>query len=213
MATKTKQGAEVLTISAPNMRTAEFVIRGTVPYVQLKFSQKSSDIMRGKMEAGSQAKKGAKRPPRDFENDYSHALHVSEEGWHGIPASAFRNAMISACRIVGFQMTRAKLAVFVESDGIDATEGSPMVRIYGEPEMVIHHVKNQNGGTDLRARGMWREWHATLRVRFDNDMFSLTDVANLLTRVGMQVGIGEGRPDGKKSAGMGWGMFEIAAAE
>ncbi len=108
-------------------------------------------------------------------------------------------------------MTKAKLAVFVEADGIDATEGSPLVRIHGEPEMVIHHVRNATGVADLRVRGMWRKWHATLRVQFDHDMFSLTDIANLLTRVGMQVGIGEGRPDGKKSAGMGWGMFEVAA--
>jgi len=31
----------------------------------------------------------------------------------------------------------------------------------------------------------------------------------LLARVGMQVGIGEGRPDSKNSAGMGWGLFEV----
>jgi hypothetical protein len=27
---------------------------------------------------------------------------------------------------------------------------------------------------------------------------------------GMQVGIGEGQPDSKNSAGMGWGLFELA---
>lgn len=35
------------------------------------------------------------------------------------------------------------------------------------------------------------------------------DVANLMNRVGAQVGIGEGRPDSKNSAGMGWGLFSI----
>jgi hypothetical protein len=41
-------------------------------------------------------------------------------------------------------------------------------------------------------------------------MFSLDDISNLLMRVGLQVGLGEGRPDSKKSAGMGWGTFEIS---
>ena len=48
-----------------------------------------------------------------------------------------------------------------------------------------------------------------MRIRFDADMFSAADVANLMNRVGAQVGIGEGRPDSKNSAGMGWGLFSI----
>jgi hypothetical protein len=169
--------------------------------------------MKEKMKAGSQAKKGMKRAPRDFDEDYKQAFHVSTEGWYGIPASAFRNAMISACRLVGFQMTKAKLAVFIEADGIDKIDGMPLVKIKGKPEHVEHYVRNETGVVDIRVRAMWREWSAILVVRYDADMFSLTDIANLLARVGLQVGVGEGRPDGKKSAGMGWGMFKIIGGE
>lgn len=217
MATNNSKGATVehVTITAPKFSTAEFTIAGRPdsPYVQLRFSEKSINAMKAKMMLGSQAKKGIKREPRDFDEDYRQALHVSVEGWHGIPASAFRNAMISACRIVGFQMTKAKLAVFVEADGIDKVDGTPLVRIVGEPEKVEHYVRNATGVVDIRVRGMWRKWSAKIRIRFDAEMFSLMDVSNLLSRVGMQVGIGEGRPDGKQSAGMGWGMFEIAKEE
>jgi len=38
-------------------------------------------------------------------------------------------------------------------------------------------------------------------------------VTNLLARMGMQVGIGAGRPDSTDSAGMGWGTFRIAKTE
>jgi ribosomal protein S17 len=41
------------------------------------------------------------------------------------------------------------------------------------------------------------------------DQFKVQDVANLLSRVGEQVGICEGRPDSKNSAGMGWGTFQV----
>ena len=40
-------------------------------------------------------------------------------------------------------------------------------------------------------------------------MLTHADVVNLIARVGIQVGIGEGRPDSKMSAGLGYGLFEL----
>ena len=210
--TSAKDGATIQ-ITAPDIRTAEFKLVGTAPFVQLKFPEKAKAQMRAKMELGSQAAKSRKREARDFDEDYRQALHVSEEGWYGIPAPAFRNAMISACRLVGFKMTLAKLSVFAKADGIDGEDGTPLVRITGDPEPVVHHVRNATGVADLRVRAMWREWSATLRIEFDHDQFSLQDVTNLLMRVGVQVGVGEGRPDSKSSAGMGWGTFRLEGNE
>jgi hypothetical protein len=70
-------------------------------------------------------------------------------------------------------------------------------------------VRNETGVVDLRVRPMWREWEAVVRINFDADQFTLTDITNLLQRVGMQVGLGEGRPDSRKSAGLGWGTFQL----
>ena len=50
-----------------------------------------------------------------------------------------------------------------------------------------------------------------LRLKWDGDQFTPTDVVNLLSRAGQQVGIQEGRPDSKNSAGMGWGTFEVVS--
>lgn len=201
---------QALTITAPNMVEAVFPIRGTAPYVQSKFSQKAIAIMRGIQEQGSVAKKGRKKEPKDFDALFDGAIHYAEEGWAGIPANGVRAAMVSACKVVGFAMTKAKLALFVEADGFDRTEGTPLIKITkGKPQHVEHAVRIQNT-TDIRVRAMWQPgWEATIRVRYDADMFSLDDVANLIARVGMQVGLGEGRPDSRSSAGMGWGLFEI----
>jgi hypothetical protein len=208
-----KQTMKEVEISAPNMQLAVFRIVGTAPYVQLQFCEKAKNTMKDSMRAGSQGKKGKKREPRDFEKDYQQAMHISTDGRHGIPASAFRSGLISACRLVGFQMTRAKLGLFIEADGFDASDGTPLVYIEGEPEHIEHSVRNAGGGADIRVRAMWRKWSVHLRVRFDADMFSLEHVANLLARLGMQVGIGEGRPDSKQSAGMGWGTFTITGGD
>lgn len=211
MAAKKGQENGAVTITPPKMQVAQFRIRGTAPYVQNAFSQKARQMMREKQEAGSTANKSRKKEPKDFQAAYEGAMHVSREGWHGIPAPAFRNGMVSACRMVGFKMTHAKLSVFVEADGFDTTDGTPLVKITkGEPEYAEHMVRNETGVADIRPRPMWREgWEAEVRVKFDADQFTLTDIANLMMRVGVQVGIGEGRPDSKKSTGMGWGTFEL----
>ena len=167
------------------------------------------NAMRAKMELGSQAAKKKAKEARDFDEDFRQALHVSDEGWNGIPASAFRNAMISACRLVGFKMTLAKLSVFVLPDGFDKVDGVPLIKIEGEPEPHIMHARNATGVCDLRVRAKYWPWAATVRIQYDADQFSATDAANLMHRVGTQVGIGEGRPDSKMSAGMGWGTFRL----
>lgn len=206
-----KKATGTLTIEPPKFKTATFHIVGTAPYVQHKFSAKAKAIMRAAQEAGSTGKKGKKREGKDFKQNYKEALHVSEEGWYGIPAPAFRAAMISACRVVGFQMTKAKLSVFVEADGFDAEDSTPLVRITkGEPAYFESLVRNETGVADIRARPKWAAgWEAKVRVTYDGDQFTDADTYNLLMRCGLQVGIGEGRPDSKRSTGMGWGTFTI----
>lgn len=205
--------AEVVNITAPKLETASFVIIGTAPYVQHKFSAKARQMMMDKQAAGSQAKKGKQRDPKNFDEVFLQAQHLTPEGWNGIPAPAFRSAMIDACRLIGFKMTHAKISVFVEPDGFDADDGTPMVRIFGDIYRHEGCVRNETGVADVRVRPMWRTWHATVRVTYDADVFSHTDVANLLTRAGAQVGIGEGRPFSKQSHGMGWGTFRIATED
>lgn len=203
--------SQAVTIKPPNMGQAVFGIVGTAPYVQNAFPEKAREMMRAKQEAGSQAKKGAKRDPKDFDLCYQQAQHISREGWGGIPASGLRAGLISACRLVGFQMTRAKLSLFVVADGFDRIDGTPLVKITkGEPHYVEHPVRNESGVADIRPRPMWNEgWEAKVKLTWDADQFSTADVANLLMRVGMQVGVGEGRPDSKNSSGCGWGTFVI----
>lgn len=201
---------KAVVISAPNFRTAEFKITGTAPYVQLKFSEKTKNQLLEKMATEGNAKKG-KKGARDYEDEFKQAMYEAEKGWRGIPASAFRNAIISACRTVGFKMTLAKLSVFIEADGFDKSDGTPLIKIEGTPEKVQHAVRNATGVVDFRTRAMWKKWSALVRVKYDADQFNQNDIANLLMRVGVQVGIGEGRPDGKQSAGMGWGLFGLVS--
>jgi hypothetical protein len=197
-------------IEAPNFETAKITIVGDTKLVQHKFSQKARTQIMDKQTLGNVGKKGRKKEPRDFDEIYRQAIYISTDGWYGIPAISFRKAMISACRVCGYQMTKGKLALFCEADGYD-DEGTPLVKIAkGEPHRHDGYGRIANGNIDINVRPMWDEgWEAVVRIRYDADMFSNIDVVNLLSRAGMQVGIGEGRPDSKESCGCGWGTFRI----
>lgn len=194
-------------ISAPSFNTVEVLLQGTAPLVVARFSKKAE--LMAKMAEGSTAKSKKERNARDYDKEAEDARYRSSDKWEGVNAAALRSGMISACRLVGFKMTLAKLSVFVEADGWDLQDGIPLVRVYGKSETYTAHTRNATGVVDVRSRPMYREWAIKLRVRFDSDQFTVQDVYNLVSRVGGQVGIGEGRPDSKASAGCGFGTFEV----
>lgn len=211
-----KKVAEALHIPAPNMQRGEVYIRGTAPLVQHKFSAKAKAAIKAKQEAGSLANKNKRKEAKDFHAAFMEARHIALEGWDGIPAAAFRNACISACRLVGFKMSLAKLSLFIEADGWDSDEGTPLVKIIGgEPRMLESMVRI--GGiqktVDIAVRPQWLEWGCRLRFTYDADQFGANDICNLIARAGAQVGICEGRPDSSSSTGCGWGTFRIATED
>lgn len=194
-------------ISPPKFGTTDFYIEGIAPLVVERFSKKAE--LMAKMAEGKSSGSKKVRDARDYEKEAEDARYRSAEGWEGMNAAAFRAAMISACRLVGFKMTLAKLSTFVEADGFDLNDGVPLVRIYGESHTYTAHTRNATGVVDVRSRPMYRNWAARLRVRYDTDQFKMADVLNLVMRCGLQVGIGAGRPDSKASAGCGFGLFKV----
>lgn len=206
----TARKEEVVVIQPPDFRVLAINIRGTSPLVINRFSAKAMQMMREAQEAGSTAKSKKRREPKDFTALFEDAKHVSDEGWEGIHAAAFRNAAISACRACGYVMTKMKLALFVEPDGFDVVDGAPLVKLTeGTAEEWVAPTRNATGVVDLRSRPMYRNWGATLHVKYDAGMLTQNDVVNIIARIGVQVGVGEGRPDSKASPGLGFGLFEL----
>ena len=195
-------------IKAPKFETVEMLLEGTAPLVVARFANKIG--LQLKMAEGGSAKNRKVREARDYDNEADQAKYYnSTKEWEGLHAGAFRAAAISACRLVGFKMTLAKLSVFIHADDFDLEGATPLVRIYGKSETNISHTRNATGVVDLRARPMYKKWATKLRMQYDADQFSAQDVFNLIARVGMQVGICEGRPDSKSSPGCGWGTFRV----
>ena len=214
MSTKKTSKKELVQIPAPIFMVGEFEIKGAAPLVIHRFSAKTKAEMKLKQETGKAASSKKNREAKDSKDTYNEARYISKEGWDGFHAGAIRSALISACRLVGFKMTLAKLSVFVEADGWDEKEPQiPLIRIYGDGIQQEDVARVANGNPYVTIRAAYHDWKAKIKIRWDADQFTETDVTNLLMRVGLQVGIGEGRPDSKKSTGMGWGLFKITNAK
>lgn len=199
-----------VTITPPRMATATVKIVGTAPYLQNKFSSANRDKMLETQKAGSAAKRTRKaKAPKDFEAVYRGSMHISQDGWHGIPCTALRNAMIDACKLTEMDMIRAKMCIFIIAQGLDVENLEPLIKIDGKPRMLIDRVKIGVASTDLAARAVFEKWTASFQVQWDDDVFKATDVVNLLARAGWQVGIGAGRPLSKTSGGTGKGTFRV----
>jgi len=210
-AAKRRDATERVVIEPLNFKVVNAKIRGTSLLVQNRFASRVIAGIAKVQGEGSVAKSRNKREPKDFEMLWREAAHVMKDGTYGIPATAFRSAMIRACDAAGYKMTKGKMSVFALADGYGAEDGAPLVKITkGKPEMLVSPVRNKGGSMDIRPRPKWDEgWEATVRIKFDADQFSVQDVFNLLSRAGEQVGVCAGRPFSSRSDGCGWGTFEV----
>jgi hypothetical protein len=208
--TKQVEVNKSVNVKPPNFGRAVFKIIGTAPLVMHRFSAKIKRQMLEKMQTGKAASNKKDRPAKDSDQSFNEARYISKEGWDGFHAGSVRNAMISACRLVSMKMTLAKMSIFVEQDGWDAEEPQiPLIRIFGKAIRQDDMARVETGQPYVTIRAAYHDWSAVVKIRWDADQFTIEDVTNLLSRVGMQVGIGEGRPDSKNSCGMGWGTFVL----
>jgi hypothetical protein len=212
--TMAEDKATHVTIRPPDFGEAIFTVRGLAPLVIHRFSLKCKQQMAKKQETGKAASSKKERKPQDMDDTFNESRYISREGWDGFNAASIRVAMVDACRLVGYKMTLAKMSVFVEADGWDKFEPQiPLIRIFGKAQRQDDMARVETGQPYITVRAAYMDWSAKIRIRWDKDQFTLQDVANLLSRVGMQVGIGEGRPFSKNSAGMGWGVFRVETPE
>src|SRR5947209_16727502 len=113
---------EAITVSAPNIEALQIRLVGTAPLMMARFSQKAMLAMQNKMTGETKPGSRKARDKRDFEDDYEQAKHkmmLDGKEVIGIPCSALRSALISACRLTGATMTRAKISLFVPAQGYD----------------------------------------------------------------------------------------------
>lgn len=175
-----------------DVREMEITLVGDSPLICHRWSEKAKKEMLDKQMKKAKTAKIAKDPEADFEA----SLYPLGDGY-GFPCVAFKSAAVGACRYSdGIKMTEARGAFHVVGE---------LVRIDGVPTIREDMVRVGMGTADIRHRGEFKTWRATLRLQYNASVFSPEQIVNLLNLAGFGVGVGEWRPE--KDGG--YGRFHV----
>jgi hypothetical protein len=208
--------AEGTAIMLPKLdiRRIELIVVGDTPLIVHAWSEKQRQELLGKHMKEAKPAKEAKDP---FE-DYNQSLYRIEGGGYGFPSVAFKSAAVTACTsVAGITKVAARQSFHIVGEqahvrGVftGAQMRLDLVRVEGsEPEMREDMVRIAMGTADIRYRAQFWPWWARVVVRYNANVLSESQIANLLNTAGFGVGIGDWRSerDGQH------GMFHVANAD
>jgi hypothetical protein len=189
MATK-KQAEQTITLPALNIKFLKLRLKGDSALICHAWSEKAKrQMLEKQMKKAKQAKEA-----KDPEADYRDSLYKHPDGGYGFPSVAFKAAAVDACSsIEGVTKVEARGAFHIMGD---------MVKIEGEPQPREDMVRVGMGTADIRYRGEFREWGAEISLRYNANVLSPEQIANLFNTAGFAVGVGEWRPQKDGSFGM-----------
>jgi hypothetical protein len=183
-------------------------IVGVTSLITQRWSEKS----RTQMLTKQQTKARAAKEPRDPEANFEAARYRLRDGSDGMPATAFKAAIVHAARLFsGVTQVALKQMLVVLGDGVDS-RGDHIVRInYDELVMREDTPRNASGVADLRYRPMYSGWSTTLHIRVIRGQIDMSSLVALVEAAGAG-GVGEWRPTSPKSATGSYGTFQIDAS-
>ncbi len=213
-------------IPAIELKTIKLKVIGDSPLIVHAWDEKSKRMMLDKQMKKATNGREVKVPVRDFVNSLywldedGNVTSVPEElqditndtpqkdivkvllkGRFGFPSCAFKAAAVDA----GYQ--QGVLAKKTSARGAFHILGD-MVEIEGIPEMREDMVRIGMGTADIRYRGEFKKWTATLSIRYNPKVMSAEQICNLLNLGGFANGVGEWRPSKDGS----FGTFHVATA-
>lgn len=206
-AAKSKTPKAAVELERITDKTITVPVVGLTPVIPHQWSVKAIRMMEDKQVGKTQQKREAKDPEEEAEN----AMYRLPDGRPGIPATAFKGAMVAACRFFeGIPMTEGRLMLYIRGEG---PEG--LVALRGTERVRRDMPRNATGVVDLRYRtallaedGDPESWRADITVVYPPRLISESSVLALLDAAG-RVGIGDWRPGSPKSNTGTFGTFRI----
>lgn len=190
-----------VTIPGVTIKEATLTIEGTSPLLVNKFSNKAKTEIEDKQLGKAKSKKAFRNP----EQEYKDSLYFlpGTKNKYGIPANGLKNAAVSACKYVdSLKMTFARGAFHV----VPGPGG--LVEVIGKPQMDESIVRIGPFGNKVampRYRGRFDEWKISFKVRYNSNVISPEQIANLYETAGFSIGLCEWRAEKNGS----YGMFQI----
>lgn len=207
MAVKKNSKTEVV-IPAIELKHFEVTVVGDTPLIVHKFAEKAKrQMLEKQMKTAKSKGHDIKNPVEDFiESMYwleGHPDGYTEEAFgqalskakFGFPSTAFKASAVSAGYRSG--VTKDKVSAYGAFHILPE-----YVEIIGIPHMREDMVRVGMGTADIRFRGEFTEWKATLPITYNSAVFSMEQIINLFNLGGFACGVGEWRPEKGGNNGM-----------
>lgn len=207
MATKKVKAAEEtgkeINVSL-KLNTIQVPIVGISPLIMSRFDEKS--IRQIEESAPGKAKQGKKKVETPEEQYASSIYYLSDGKSYGMPAGAFKAAMVRAAQVVyDKQLVKTRTLFRIIADDPEAN----MVKINGDCRMRNDMVRvgGMNKVAAPRYRAEFPSWSAVLTVQYVAGQLSEEEIVSYINAAGFCCGVGEWRPE--KSASGSFGMFQV----
>lgn len=196
-----------------------------------EFSEKSIKQMLAKQMKTASKGRDKKDPFEDFK---SSLYKFPDSNDFGFPARGFKACFVRASNDVDLVKTEMKRAIRVLGTGDEAMNVDGLVKIEAEPlnpklftqydheyakQLEAYHKKGismrrdivrlETGVADIRFRGHFPQWKATVHVQYNKRAVSEEQLMALIDAAGFGVGIGEWRPGAPKSESGQFGCFHV----
>jgi len=211
MPTKKSDEVGVIELSSLPVARVTLPIIGLSPLIPHAWSEKAKKMMPGHPSGGlTPVERKALRKP---EEEAHSCVYWLDDGRPAMPATAFKAAMVGACRLFReLTMVEAKVLFFVEGEVRD-TDQYVSFSYKGEPVLREDTPRIDNGrSTDLRYRFAFYPWWTALTIRYLSNNISEASIGSLVDAAG-NGGVGDWRPSAPKSSTGTFGTFRIMTPE
>lgn len=204
---------EAIVIPAIEKKQVTIKVVGDSPLIMHKWSEKAKKEMLDKqMKVAKSKGHDAKNQVADFIDSMywltDKPTEMTEEAFQeaidngarfGFPSVAFKAAAVAGAFRAGAAKNKVSMqaAFHINGDMVEIESDAPVMR----EDM----VRVGMGTADLRYRGEFQNWSATIPVTYCPSMISLEQVVNLFNLGGFACGVGEWRVE----KGGQYGMFHV----
>lgn len=189
------------------IKLMKITLVGDSELVTHKWPEKAKKEMLDKQMKKAKQGKKAKDPFMDYVESMYWITKMPKKPTHadikkakfGVRSVSFKSAAVNACSHVdGITKVEARGAFHIEGELVEIKGSSPHMR----EDM----VRIGMGVADLRYRGGFSKWECDLPIRYNANVISPEQIANLFNTAGFAMGIGEMRP---QKSGDSFGMFHV----
>lgn len=220
---RTKKPEKVVSVPKMDVRRLRVKIRSMdeSPLLMQCFSEKSKTEMLERQMGIAKAGKEKRNPVSEFVNalwwmdpskkpkkvDVEDDPNEIVKGQKfGVPARLFKSAIVDAGdKKLALPKTMLRGAFYVFGTLVGADR---LVCINSIPTMDERNVRNASGTADVRFRGLFAEWSATLDIEYDSSAITDQQLLALISQAGWRQGVCDFRP---ASCGGDYGRWVIDA--